>query len=106
MQTITARNVNDAFAIGIMYLNNRGVKRNSRNGPVLELPTPLSVEYKLNFLAPAQGQSLIARGSVVRQGRSLIVTQAEVFAVQGDKRTLCALMQQTIMVLPQRAEKV
>ena len=66
----------------------------------------LSVEYKLNFLAPAQGQSLIARGSVVRQGRSLIVTQAEVFAVQGDKRTLCALMQQTIMVLPQRAEKV
>ncbi|MGO3870947.1 MAG: PaaI family thioesterase [Alcaligenes sp.] len=65
----------------------------------------LSVEYKLNFLAPAQGQSLIARGSVVRQGRSLIVTQAEVFAVQEDKRTLCALMQQTIMVLPQRAEK-
>lgn len=66
----------------------------------------LSVEYKLNFLAPAQGQSLIARGSVVRQGRSLIVTQAEVFAVQEDKHTLCALMQQTIMVLPQRAEKV
>lgn len=65
----------------------------------------LSVEYKLNFLAPAQGQSLIARGSVVRQGRSLIVTQAEVFAVQEDKRILCALMQQTIMVLPQRAEK-
>lgn len=47
MQTITARNVNDAFAIGIMYLNNQGVRRNSRNGPVLELPTPLSVEYKL-----------------------------------------------------------
>ncbi len=65
----------------------------------------LSVEYKLNFLAPANGQSLIARGSVVRRGRNLIVTQAEVFAVQEDKHTLCALMQQTIMVMQERDEK-
>ena len=65
----------------------------------------LSVEYKLNFLAPANGRSLIARGSVVRRGRNLIVTQAEVFAVQEDKHTLCALMQQTIMVMQGRDEK-
>lgn len=65
----------------------------------------LSVEYKLNFLAPAKGESLLARGSVVRQGRSLIVTQAEVFAIQDGQHSLCALMQQTIMVLPGREEK-
>ncbi|MGO3712116.1 PaaI family thioesterase [Alcaligenes aquatilis] len=65
----------------------------------------LSVEYKLNFLAPAKGASLLARGSVVRQGRSLIVTQAEVFAVEEGKHTLCALMQQTIMVMQGRAER-
>ncbi len=65
----------------------------------------MSVEYKLNFLAPAKGQSLIARGSVVRRGRTLIVTQAEVFAVQEGKHTLCALMQQTIVVMPGQAEK-
>ncbi|MDV2117924.1 PaaI family thioesterase [Alcaligenes faecalis] len=65
----------------------------------------LSVEYKLNFLAPAKGESLLARGAVVRQGRSLIVTQAEVFAVEEGKQTLCALMQQTIMVMQGRAEK-
>ncbi len=65
----------------------------------------LSVEYKLNFLAPAKGESLLARGSVVRQGRSLIVTQAEVFAMEEGKHTLCALMQQTIMVMQGRAEK-
>lgn len=65
----------------------------------------LSVEYKLNFLAPAKGESLLARGSVVRQGRSLIVTQAEVFAMEEGKYTLCALMQQTIMVMQGRAEK-
>ncbi|MDA0189706.1 MAG: PaaI family thioesterase, partial [Proteobacteria bacterium] len=40
----------------------------------------LTVEYKLNLLAPAEGQLLIAEGSVVRYGRTLIVTRAEVFA--------------------------
>jgi uncharacterized protein (TIGR00369 family) len=59
----------------------------------------LTVEYKLNLLAPAAGERLIAAGSVVRAGRTLIVTQAEVFAVSDGKQTLCALMQQTIMAM-------
>ena len=59
----------------------------------------LTVEYKMNLVAPADGDKLIARGKVVRPGRTLIVTQAEVFAVKGDKETLCALMQQTIMTV-------
>lgn len=59
----------------------------------------LTVEYKMNLVAPADGDKLIARGKVVRPGRTLIVTQAEVFAVNGDKETLCALMQQTIMTV-------
>ena len=59
----------------------------------------LTVEYKMNLLAPADGDTLIARGAVVRAGRTLVVTQAEVFAVKGGKETLCALMQQTIMVM-------
>lgn len=65
----------------------------------------LTVEYKLNLLAPANGDKLVARGSVVRAGRTLVVTQAEVFAVEGSKETLCALMQQTIMVMHGKAEK-
>jgi uncharacterized protein (TIGR00369 family) len=36
----------------------------------------LTVEYKLNLVAPADGQRLIARGQVVRPGRTLIVTKA------------------------------
>ena len=59
----------------------------------------LTVEYKLNLLAPADGQLLIAEGSVVRYGRTLIVTRAEVFAVHHGRKTLCALMQQTIMAV-------
>ena len=65
----------------------------------------LTVEYKMNLLAPAEGQLLIAEGSVVRYGRTLIVTKAEVFAVKDGKKTLCALMQQTIMALHGKKEK-
>ncbi len=65
----------------------------------------LTVEYKMNLMAPADGEKLIARGAVVRPGRTLIVTKAEVFALNGDKEVLCALMQQTIMVMHGREEK-
>ena len=65
----------------------------------------LTVEYKMNLLAPADGEKLIARGQVLRSGRTLIVTKAEVFAVKAGKETLCALMQQTIMVMHGKTEK-
>ena len=65
----------------------------------------LTVEYKMNLVAPADGEKLIARGQVVRPGRTLIVTQAEVFAVKAGREVLCALMQQTIMVMHGKAEK-
>ncbi|MBI5922695.1 MAG: PaaI family thioesterase [Betaproteobacteria bacterium] len=65
----------------------------------------LTVEYKMNLMAPADGEKLIARGAVVRPGRTLIVTKAEVFAVKDGKETLCALMQQTIMVMHGKGER-
>ena len=65
----------------------------------------LTVEYKMNLVAPADGEKLVARGRVVRPGRTLIVTQGEVFAVKDGAETLCALMQQTIMVMHGREEK-
>ena len=65
----------------------------------------LTVEYKLNLMAPADGTALIARGEVVRPGRTLIVTRAEVVAIKDGREVSCALMQQTIMVMPGRAEK-
>ena len=65
----------------------------------------LTVEYKLNLLAPADGQLLIAEGSVVRYGRTLIVTRAEVFAIKNGKKTPCALLQQTIMSIHGKKEQ-
>ena len=40
-----------------------------------------TVEYKINFLAPAIGQTIVARSRAIRQGRSLTILGAEVHAV-------------------------
>ena len=72
---------------------------------VLATDSVLTVEYKMNLVAPADGEKLIARGRVVRPGKTLIITQAEVFAVKDGRETLCALMQQTIMVMHGKTEK-
>jgi len=59
----------------------------------------LTVEFKLNLLAPAGGDRLVAEGRVIKPGRTLAITQGEVHAERGGKRTLVALMQQTLMVM-------
>ncbi|HET7033142.1 MAG TPA: PaaI family thioesterase [Casimicrobiaceae bacterium] len=59
----------------------------------------LTVEYKLNLLAPAEGERLVAEGSVVKPGRTLVITRGEVHAERAGTRTLVALMQQTLMVM-------
>ncbi|CAL93009.1 PaaI family thioesterase [Azoarcus olearius] len=64
----------------------------------------LTVEYKLNLVAPADGQRLVARGEVIKPGRTLLITRAEVFAVRDEKWTLCAVMQQTIMAMHGKKE--
>lgn len=64
----------------------------------------LTVEFKLNLLAPAEGDRLVAEGFVVKPGRRLAVTRGEVHAERGDKRTLVALMQQTLMVMHSKAD--
>lgn len=65
----------------------------------------LTVEYKLNLVAPADGQRLVARGEVVKPGRTLIITRADVFAIRDEKWTLCAVMQQTIMAMHGKKER-
>jgi acyl-coenzyme A thioesterase PaaI-like protein len=59
----------------------------------------LTVEFKVNLIAPAQGERLIAEGFVVKPGRTLAITRGEVHAERGGTRTLVALMQQTLMVM-------
>jgi uncharacterized protein (TIGR00369 family) len=56
----------------------------------------VTVEYKINILSPAR-RSLVAKGQVVKPGRTLTVARAEVYADDGKH---VATMQQTLMMLP------
>ncbi|GAB2674795.1 PaaI family thioesterase [Thalassiella azotivora] len=57
----------------------------------------LSVEFKINLLAPAVGERLVARGRVVRSGRTITVCQGDAYAVTGDREVHCATMTATMM---------
>jgi uncharacterized protein (TIGR00369 family) len=62
----------------------------------------LSVEFKINLMAPAAGERFVAVGQVVRAGRTLTVCSAEVTSSPGGK--VVALMQATIMTLLDRPD--
>ena len=58
----------------------------------------LTVEYKINLLAPAAGDRIEAVGTVLKSGRTLTVCQLEVYGVRDDgERTLVASGQQTLI---------
>lgn len=50
----------------------------------------LTVEYKLNLLAPAKGDRVLAKAEVMRPGRTLTIVRSDVFAYEGEQVTLCA----------------
>jgi uncharacterized protein (TIGR00369 family) len=60
----------------------------------------VTVEYKMNILTPGRG-ALVARGRVIRPGRTLTVARAEVYAEDGAH---VATMLQTLMALPGRPD--
>ena len=62
----------------------------------------LSVEYKINLMAPADGERLVATGQVVRPGRTLTVCDLEVIVIKNGERTLCARGMQTLICLERR----
>ena len=59
----------------------------------------LTVEFKLNLLAPADGEILVAEGEVLKTGRNLVISRGEVYAVKNGVATHCATMQQTLMTM-------
>lgn len=60
----------------------------------------LSVEFKVNLLAPARGTRFVGRGRVLRAGRRLSVCAIEVEAWEDGKMKCCLIGQQTVMCLP------
>lgn len=63
----------------------------------------LTVEYKMNLLAPAHGENLIARGQVIRNGRTLVIAKADVGVIRNGTETPCATLLQTLISLAPKA---
>ena len=60
----------------------------------------LAVEFKVNLLRPAKGETFVARAEVIKSGRTLTVVRADVHAFsEDDSRELVAIMQGTMMRL-------
>ncbi|HST06028.1 MAG TPA: PaaI family thioesterase [Chloroflexia bacterium] len=65
----------------------------------------LSIEFKTNLLAPAIGNTFIARGQVVRAGRTIVVCSGDVVALQngkGEEEKSVATMLATMLVVQNR----
>ena len=62
----------------------------------------LTVEFKVNLLAPAKGERFVARGMVVKPGRTITVCSGEVFALGSEEPKLVATMTATMMTLQGR----
>lgn len=62
----------------------------------------LTTEFKINLLAPAVGERILARGRVVKAGRTLTLAQTEVFAEADGKERLVALLTATLMTIEGR----
>ena len=59
----------------------------------------LAVEFKVNLMRPAKGETFLARAEVIKSGRTLTVVRADVHAITGNQRELVAIMQGTMMRL-------
>jgi uncharacterized protein (TIGR00369 family) len=66
----------------------------------------LSVEYKVNLMAPAIGEKMRAIGRVIRPGRTLLVCTGEVIAVSGEAESVVTAMQATMMAVRGRSDLV
>jgi uncharacterized protein (TIGR00369 family) len=63
----------------------------------------LTVEFKINLVAPAIGDRLRAIGQVIRPGRTLTICDLKVFAIFGEREVLCATGLQTLIYVDARA---
>ncbi|MCZ6629040.1 MAG: PaaI family thioesterase [SAR324 cluster bacterium] len=61
--------------------------------------TVLTVEYKLNLLAPGDGERIVSRGRVLKPGRTLIIAQSDVYALKRGRETHCATALVTLFTL-------
>ncbi len=65
----------------------------------------LTVEFKLNLIAPGEGEKLIGRAQVLKNGRTLTICRSEVFIVKNGQEKLCAASQSTLIELKNKSDE-
>ena len=65
----------------------------------------LTIEFKINFLRPAFGDSLVCRAKVIREGNSIIISESEVFDFRDDGEVSVAKTLVTLMAVPEEKIK-
>lgn len=63
----------------------------------------LTIEFKINLLAPAQGERFRMEGAVLKPGRTITVTEGRAWAIQGGREKLVATLGATLMTVTGRA---
>jgi uncharacterized protein (TIGR00369 family) len=63
----------------------------------------LTTEFKINFVGPAAGDRIVARGRVVKAGRTLTLAQTDVFAEASGEKKLIALLTASMITVADRA---
>ena len=59
----------------------------------------LTIEFKINLLAPTQGQRFRCEGRVLKPGRTIVVAEGRAYAIDNGQEKLCATMQCTLMAV-------
>ncbi|MBV8248840.1 MAG: PaaI family thioesterase [Comamonas sp.] len=62
----------------------------------------LTIEFKINLLAPAKGQSFRMEGRVIKPGRTITVTEGRAYAIDEGREKLIATMGCTLMCVQNR----
>ncbi|MCO5063320.1 MAG: PaaI family thioesterase [Rhizobiaceae bacterium] len=62
----------------------------------------LTIEFKVNLLAPGKGERFLFRGSVTKPGRTIIVADGEAYAMNDGEAKLIATMTGTLMTITGR----
>ena len=64
----------------------------------------LTVEFKINLLAPADGESLRATGKVIKSGKTLTICELQAFITKAGKEKLCAHGMSTLICLAGKSD--
>ncbi len=60
----------------------------------------LTIEYKINYLQPASGEFLECKAWVLKPGKQILFTEAEIYSIEGDTKTLIAKASHTMASVP------